>query len=170
MTLRWPLAIRHSTLISVRSSWLFYLFKTPNLDSVMPDWGTYPAKGLFFARFEYIRDFPTPRQSGITALIIIFKVSLSLTTGPLNTLTAVSPVIGWQQKFSSGHVTRIRVTARVLIGPFPGWPDGDFAVNTRGSQRIKIVTDQRPFQNDDWLSEVPTPLNIFNWPSVTGMW
>ena len=31
----------------------------------MPDWGTNPANGLFFARFEYIRDFPTPQQSGI---------------------------------------------------------------------------------------------------------
>ena len=34
--------------------------------AVMPDWGTNPAKGLFFARFEYIRDSPTTRQSGIT--------------------------------------------------------------------------------------------------------
>ena len=33
---------------------------------VMPDWETNPAEGLFFARFEYIRDSPTPRQSGIT--------------------------------------------------------------------------------------------------------
>ena len=36
------------------------------LRPVMPDWGTNPAKGLFFARFEYIRDSPTPRQSGNT--------------------------------------------------------------------------------------------------------
>ena len=34
--------------------------------TVMPDWGTNPVKGLFFAHFEYIRDSPTPRQSGIT--------------------------------------------------------------------------------------------------------
>ena len=31
----------------------------------MPDWGTNPAKGLFFAPFEYIRDSPSSRQSGI---------------------------------------------------------------------------------------------------------
>ena len=34
--------------------------------TVMPDWGTNPAEGLFFARFEYTRDSPTRRQSGIT--------------------------------------------------------------------------------------------------------
>ena len=33
---------------------------------LMPDWGTNPAKGLFFARFEFIRDSLTPRQSSIT--------------------------------------------------------------------------------------------------------
>ena len=36
-------------------------------EAVMPDWGTNPTKGLFFSRFEHIRDSPTPRQSGITA-------------------------------------------------------------------------------------------------------
>ena len=35
--------------------------------AVMPDCGTNPAVGLFFARFEYIGDSSTPRQSGITA-------------------------------------------------------------------------------------------------------
>ena len=45
-----------------------YYFTARYFTPVMPDWGTNPARGLFFARFEYIRDSPTPRQSGITAL------------------------------------------------------------------------------------------------------
>ena len=42
----------------------------------MPGWGTIPAKGLFFARFEYIQDSPTPRQSGITGLVSHTKLTM----------------------------------------------------------------------------------------------
>ena len=54
----------------------YFFFKKKNVHEakpksppVMPDSGTNPAKGLFFARFEYIRDSPAPRQSGITGLL-----------------------------------------------------------------------------------------------------
>ena len=40
----------------------------------MPNCGMNPAMGLFFARFEYTRVFPTPRQTGITGYNI-FKNS-----------------------------------------------------------------------------------------------
>ena len=58
-------------LYSSRNSWNSTVNRWPrstirSVEPVMPDWGTNPAKGLFFACFEYIRDSPTPRQSGIT--------------------------------------------------------------------------------------------------------
>ena len=61
---------------------------------VMPDWGTNPVERLFFVRFEYIRDCPNPRQSGMTvevstrwmthhlkSMCHTFSVCLSFTAG-----------------------------------------------------------------------------------------
>ena len=55
-------------IICHQSSVRFYSWTHTHRRAVMSDWGTNPAKGLFFARFEYIRDSPTPRQSGITVV------------------------------------------------------------------------------------------------------
>ena len=58
------LSYAKTVLMLFEKKWL----KGAHSHPVMPDWGTNPAKGLFFACFEYIRDSPTPRQSGITDL------------------------------------------------------------------------------------------------------
>ena len=46
-----------------------YFVLVGHLWPVMPDSEANPATELFFARFEDRQDFPTPRQSGITAFI-----------------------------------------------------------------------------------------------------
>ena len=56
-------------------------YGTSDVNPVMPDWGTNPAEGLFFARFEYIRDSPTSRQSGITASIYDIFQMLKVSVG-----------------------------------------------------------------------------------------
>ena len=47
------------------------------IQPLMPDLGTNPAEGLFFARFKYTRDSPTPRQSDITAFSIQRRESIN---------------------------------------------------------------------------------------------